>query len=177
MTFGYRRLCVLSLVVVLFGATNVFSQGAATSSISGVVTDTDGGVIPGATVVVTSTATGTKYEVITNGSGAYSVPAISAGTYSVSVSLAGFKTALVTDVRVQIGIPSTVNTKLSVGELVETVTVTGSSAEIINTQTPTVAATLNVDQIANIPTPTRDVLNAVTYLVGVNQAGHRARRD
>jgi hypothetical protein len=51
------------------------------------------------------------------------------------------------------------------------VTVTGASAELINTQTPAIAATLNADQIAKIPTPTRDLLlNAVTYLVGVNQA-------
>ena len=135
------------------------------------VTDTAGGVIPGASVVVTSNATETKFEAVSNSTGAFSVPALSAGTYSVKVSLAGFKTAVITDVRVQPGIPATVNATLEVGSLAETVTVTGASAELINTQTATVAATLNVDQIARIPTPTRDVLNAVTYLVGVNQTG------
>jgi hypothetical protein len=38
----------------------------------------------------------------------------------------------------------------------------------VNTQTATIAATLNVDQISRMPTPTRNVLNAVTFLVGVN---------
>ncbi len=146
-------------------------QGGATSTISGVVTDSAGGVVPGATIVVTSNATGTKFETVTNSTGAYAVPALSAGTYSVTVVLQGFKTAVITDVRVQVGIPTTVNATLDVGNLVETVTVTGASAELINTQTAAVVTTLNVDQIAQIPTPTRNVLNAVTYLVGVNQTG------
>jgi hypothetical protein len=146
-------------------------QGGATSTISGVVTDSAGGVVPGATIVVTSNATGTKFESVTNSTGAYAVPALSVGTYSVTVVLQGFKTAVITDVRVQVGIPTTVNAVLDVGNLVETVTVTGASAELINTQTAAVVTTLNVDQIAQIPTPTRNVLNAVTYLVGVNQTG------
>jgi Carboxypeptidase regulatory-like domain/TonB dependent receptor-like, beta-barrel len=148
----------------------VEGQGAA-SSITGVVKDSEGGVIPGATVTVTSNATGTKFETVTNTTGSFNVPALSAGVYKVTVALEGFKTAEVTDVRAQPGIPTTVNATLEVGTLAETVTVTGASAELINTQTPAVAATLNVDQIAQIPTPTRDLLlNAVTFLVGVNQA-------
>jgi hypothetical protein len=170
MSIGALRI-LFAIGVLALMSSPAYAQGGATSSITGVVTDSAGGVSPGATVVVTSNATGTKFEAVTNSSGAYAVPAISAGTYSVSVTLAGFKNVVVTDVRVQIGAPTTVNARLDVGNLVETVTVTGASAELINTQTPTVVATLNVDQIAQIPTPTRDVLNAVTYMVGVNQTG------
>ena len=99
------------------------------------------------------------------------MPALPVGTYSITVSLAGFKTAVVTDVRVQLGIPTNVKATLEVGALKETVTVTGAAAELINTQTATVTATMNMDQIAQIPMPTREVLNAVTFLVGVNQTG------
>ena len=60
---------------------------------------------------------------------------------------------------------------LDVGELEETITVSGASAELINTLTPAVTATLNVDQIALIPTPTRNALNAVTFMVGINTPG------
>jgi hypothetical protein len=164
---------IVALVIALIGAaspTPAAAQGT-TSSISGVVTDTAKGVIPGATVVVTSAATGTKFEALSNTSGAFSVPALSAGTYSVTVSLSGFKTAVITDVRVQVGAPTSIDVVLDVGSVEEKVTVTGASAVLINTLTPTVTATLNVDQIGQIPTPTRDVLNAVTYLVGVNQTG------
>jgi hypothetical protein len=138
---------------------------------TGVVTDSGGAVVPGATVVVTSSATSTKTETTTNSNGVFTVPALSVGVYTVTVSLEGFKTAEVTDVRLQLGQPTNVKATLEVGTLTETVTVTGASAELINTQTPAVAATLNSDQIAQVPTPTRDLLlNAVTYLVGVNSA-------
>ena len=73
--------------------------------------------------------------------------------------------------RVQLGVPTTLNATLGVGELSETITVSGASAELINTLTPAVTATMNVEQIAVIPTPTRNALNAVTFMVGVNTPG------
>src|SRR5919108_5135425 len=170
MFLSFVRLLLGLFFVPLF-VTALAAQGGATSSITGVVKDSDGGVIPGATVVVTSNANQTKFEAVTNSSGVYNVPALDAGAYTISVSLAGFKSAVITDVRVQPGIPTTVNATLSVGELVETVTVTGASAALINTQTPAVVATMNVEEVAAIPTPTRNALNTVTYLVGVNTTG------
>jgi hypothetical protein len=129
-------------------------------------------VIPGATVVVKSDATGTTYQAVTSSSGAYNVPSLPAGVYTVTISLQGFKTAVITDVRVQSGVPTTVNGVLTVGGVSETVTVTGASASLINTRTATVAATLNVDQVMQIPNATRDLLmGGVTMLVGVNQDG------
>jgi Carboxypeptidase regulatory-like domain/TonB dependent receptor-like, beta-barrel len=166
-----RRVLFASVILVTI-STTVLAQGASgTSSISGEVVDSAGGAIPGATVVVTSDAMGTKFETTTNGNGAFNVPALTVGTYTVNVSLQGFKTAVLTDVRVQLGIPTNVKATLQVGEIKEVVTVTGAAAELINTQTATVSATLNMEQIAQIPMPTREVLNAVTFLVGVNQTG------
>jgi hypothetical protein len=139
------------------------AQGA--TSVSGVVIDTDGGVLPGATVVVTNAA-GTTFETVTNTEGIFNVPALSAGSYTVEVTLAGFK-AYRTEVRVQPGLPVGLNVTLELGTVTETVLVM-SSSELINTQTATVAATLNSDQILRMPTPTRNALNAVTFLPGVN---------
>ena len=162
---------LVALLFAGFGAVSAGAQGGATSSITGVVKDDGGGVLPGATVVVVSNATGSKFEAVTNNSGAYGVPALAAGVYTVTVTLPGFKTSRISDVRVQLGIPTTLNATLGVGELAETITVSGASAELINTLTPAVTATLNVEQIAVIPTPTRNALNAVTFLVGVNTPG------
>ena len=164
-----RRL-LMAAVLVAAGASFALAQGTS-SSISGVVVDSAGGAIPGASVVISSDATGTKFETVTNGEGAFSVPSLPVGTYKVTASLAGFKTAEVIDVRVQLGVPTNVKATLEVGALKETVTVTGAAAELINTQTATVSATMNMEQIAQIPMPTREVLNAVTFLVGVNQTG------
>ena len=84
---------VLALACALVAAP-VFGQGGTTSAtLSGVVTDKDGGLVPGATVLVTNAATGVKYPVqVTNAQGAYSFPGLPSGTYTVNISLQGFKT-------------------------------------------------------------------------------------
>src|SRR5512145_2219648 len=109
---------ILIVVCLLSLSARSYAQGAS-SSITGVVTDTAGGVVPGAAIVVTSNATGTKYETITNANGAFNVPALPAGAYTVTVSLQGFKSAVITDVRVQIGAPTAIKPVLEVGTLAE----------------------------------------------------------
>ena len=64
--------------------------------------------------------------------------------------------------------PSRSRSKSAASKRRSTVT---SSAELINTETATVAATLNSDQLTRMPTPTRNALNAVTFLPGVNTTG------
>jgi hypothetical protein len=158
---------LLAAIATLWSAP-AFAQGGSTSSISGTVVDRDGGAIPGATVVVKNEA-GATFDTVTNTEGVFSVPALTAGTYIVTVSLTGFKTAVIGDVRIAPGQPASVKATLEVGQLEETITVT-SSSELINTQTATVSATLNSDQLNQMPTPTRNALNAVTFLPGVNTA-------
>jgi hypothetical protein len=169
MVRGVKQVSMFVLFVCLLAGTASARQ--TTSSITGVVLDPAGGVIPGAMVVV-NLPNGTKFETITNSTGSFNVPALLPGVYSVSVSLQGFKTAVITDVRVQPGSPSNLKVVLEVGGLAEKVTVAGGSSEIINTRTATVSSTLNVDQIAQLPTATRDLLlGGVTMLVGVNFTG------
>jgi hypothetical protein len=143
------------------------SAQTTTSAISGTVVDSAGGAIPGAAVIV-SNESGASFETVTNGEGVFNVPALAAGSYKVSVSLAGFKTAVL-DVRVLPGTPAAVKAVLEVGAITETVNV-ASSSELVNTQTPVVASTLNSDQLNRMPTATRNALNAVTFLPGINTA-------
>jgi hypothetical protein len=159
----------LSTAVLLaaLAAVPAFAQGP-TSSLSGTVLDSAGGAIPGATVVVKNEA-GVSFEAVSNGEGLFTVPGIAPGVYTVTVSLTGFKTAVINDVRVQSGTPASIKATLEVGQLTETVTV-AASTELINTQTATVTSVLNADQLNRMPTPTRNALNAVTFLPGVNTA-------
>ncbi|MCR4375476.1 MAG: TonB-dependent receptor, partial [Acidobacteria bacterium] len=162
---AWRALGIVCLALSL--GTSAFAQ--ATTSLSGVVKDSAGGVIPGATVVVTENSTGTSYETVTNATGVYSIPGLQAGTYTVTASLTGFKTAQVNTVRIALDTPAAVNMTLEVGALTETVNVT-SSTELVNTQTATVAATLNADQLNRMPTSSRNAINAVMFLPGINTA-------
>ena len=75
-------------LVVLLAAAPAFAQGSGSAAtLTGGVTDPDGGVIPGATVEVKNNATGVAERVYTNTSGVFLVPALSPGTYTVTVSL------------------------------------------------------------------------------------------
>jgi hypothetical protein len=165
MKHRFLSLFVMLALACLVGAP-AFAQG--TASISGVVVDTGGGAMPGVTIVVTNAA-GEKFETVTNTEGVFSVPALGAGTYTITASLTGFKSAKVPEVRIQPGASASVKVVMEVGQLEETITVS-SSAELINTQTPTVSSTLNADQLNRMPTPTRNAINAVTFLPGINTA-------
>jgi hypothetical protein len=160
------------LVLVLCGVTGAYGQS--TGSIAGVVRDVSGGIVPGASVVVKEDQTGIAFQAVTGVNGSYQVPALQAGSYTVTVSLKGFKTAEAKGIRLAPGQPMTLNFTLEIGNLTETVIVL-SDAELINATTATVAATLSADQLIALPTATRNALNAVTFLPGVNTAG--ANRD
>ena len=121
-----RRLFPIALLSLAL-STPAFAQGGATSSISGVVVDTDGGFVPGATVTVKSDSTGAEFHAVTSSVGAFTVPTLNIGTYTVTVSLTGFKTAVLKDVTVTAGVPATVRAKLEVGGISETVVVEGAT--------------------------------------------------
>src|SRR5688572_7917514 len=94
-----------------------FAQGSTTSSISGTVVDSAGGVIPGANVVVKNNATGTTTNAVTSAAGTFNIPALEPGAYTVTISLTGFKNAVIPDVRLTIGTPQTLKATLEVGSL------------------------------------------------------------
>ena len=99
---SWRRLLA---AVVLAGLAVAPAAAQGTSSISGTVADSTGGVIPGATVTVTGEA-GVTLTAVTNSQGVFTVPAIPAGTYKVTVALQGFKTAVIDKVQVVVGTPT-----------------------------------------------------------------------
>src|SRR5262245_8177689 len=131
------RLLTVGILTLAFPAF-ASAQGGNRSSLSGIVVDPAGGVVPGATVVVKNVATSTTSETITNTDGVFSVPALEIGTYIVTVSLTGFKTAIVDEVKVVPGAPAAVKAVLTVGNLEETIVVS-SSSDIINTQTAAIS--------------------------------------
>ena len=145
-----------------------FAQGG--QSLSGVVVDGAGGVIPGASVAVRNNATGESFEATTNEAGAFSVPAIAVGTYTVTITLQGFRTAVVNDVRVVTATPASIKAILEVGSLAETVEVRAGS-ELIQTQSTTVTATIGVEQISELPVPSRNALYFAAMLPGVETTG------
>src|SRR5258708_18167 len=116
-----RRLITVCSLIVCVPAALAFGQGTATSSLSGVVVDSNGGVLPGATVAVKNNATGVTLQLVTNAAGAFSAPSIDAGTYTVTVTESGFKTAVVSDVKLVAATPANLpKITLDIGNVSET---------------------------------------------------------
>src|SRR5450755_4171721 len=95
------RIHSLIAILCLLTAGSVWSQDTK-GTITGRVTDPSGSLIPGAQVVVTNSAMGTKSDLTTNAEGIYRAPALSPGMYQIEVVSAGFKKALRKDVEVRV---------------------------------------------------------------------------
>ena len=151
-------------------ATRAHAQGGATSTLAGTVTDASGAVVPGASVTVKNMATSATSEAVTNEQGLFTVPALNAGKYSVTVTLAGFKTVTLNDIVLNAGVPAGVKVTMEVGGLEEQVVVQAAS-EVVATQSSTVATTLSAKQIRSLPLTSRNALDFVVNLPGVNTPG------
>ena len=144
-------------------------SGTTRTGLSGTVVDSAGGVLPGATVEVKNNRTGVTTTTMTNQTGTFDVPALDAGIYTLTVSLSGFKSIVLTDVELLSGTPRSMKVTLEVGALTESVEVRGGS-QLIQTQSTMVSSTIRVDQISNLPFITRNALNVVVFLPGVDTA-------
>src|SRR5437868_2113914 len=165
-----RMLCLLMAAFVAAAGT-ARAQGSFFTSLSGTVVDSSGGVIPGADVKVKNTGTGAEFNAVSASDGGFTVPSLPGGAYSVTVSLMGFKTATLNEVTLNAAIPATVKVVLSVGTLEENVTVTGDSALVVQTQTPSIATNLTAAQITSLPLTSRNALDSLTSLPGFNTSG------
>jgi hypothetical protein len=123
---------------------------AATGSIAGVVRDTSGAFLPGVTIEAVSPALIEKVRtVVTDGAGAYRIVELRPGTYSVTFSLPGFGSVRREGIELTSSFTATVNAELMVGNVAETITVTG--------QTPVV----DISSARQQTTISRDVLDAI----------------
>jgi hypothetical protein len=151
-------------------ASPALGQGGVTSTISGMVSDHTGAVVPGASVIAVHRATGVSQESLTNSDGTFAFPSLNPGTYSVTVSLAGFRTVVINDVVLTSGSPANLRATLELGTLTEQVTVT-SSSEIVQTISSTVSSTITTNQITKLPLTSRSAMDFVNFLPGVSTPG------
>jgi hypothetical protein len=159
----------MAAAIIALGTT-AHGQGGTTSTLSGVVVDSAGGVVPGAEVSIKHNGTGLTETNVSNSQGAFSFPGLNVGTYTVTISLQGFKTVVINDVVLTSGAPASVRGVLEVGGLEEQIVVS-SASEIVQTQSSTISTTINTNQINKLPITTRSAMDFVTLLPGVTTAG------
>lgn len=125
------------------------AQVAITGKITGVVTDASGAVVPNATVTVKSTALMTPRTTKTANDGSYLVDLLPVGSYEVSVTATGFRTYVQSGIVINAGFTATVSPKLVVGQVAQTVTVTGEP--VVDVKTVEASTTFDQHLLQNIP--------------------------
>jgi hypothetical protein len=155
------------LALVGLAPTCVFAQSQATNgSIEGTITDGSGAVLPGVTVTVTNVETGAARVVVTNENGLFRAPLLPLGTYKVTAELQGFKRFEKTGITLSVGATAVVNAQLSVGQVSETINVTGDSPAL-NTARIDVGHTMSDTEVHNLPLVARNPYNFALVQPGV----------
>ena len=160
MSNAFSRWCVLALLFVPFATSTAWAQ-TFTGGVRGVVTDS-GGVVPGVTVTLLSEDNGASRDAVSNERGQYDFSAVNPGVYTVSAELTGFKKFENKGIRVGTQQFVTLDIKLDVGQLQETITVTGD-APLIDTSNASTGAVIDSKQLETLPSGGRSAfLFAVT---------------
>ena len=146
------------------------SLAFAQASITGVVKDPSGAVLPGVTVEASSPALIEKTRsVVTDGTGQYRIVDLRPGTYAVTFSLSGFQTVRQQGIELTGSFTAIVNAELKVGALAETITVT-SESPIVDVQGTTEQRVLDQTVINTLPTG-RNQYNLGALIPGVSVVG------
>jgi hypothetical protein len=174
MTNVHVRMLSAALLVWVATATPISAQ-ITTGTVMGTIKDPQGGVIPGATIVLVSEARGTRSApAVTNGSGDFVVPNVTADRYTIEVVMDGFKTLSRRGVAVsggdRVAVPALT---LEVGGATETVNVSAEAA-LVQSSSGERSFAISTEQIENLPINHGNFTSLTALTPGVVSGGPSA---
>jgi hypothetical protein len=167
------RGCLFVPLLVLMTASSAMAQNG---TFNGLMTDADGGALPGVSIIVVNLNTGVVREGTTNGQGLFNLPGLEPGTYSITTTLPGFATETRDGVALGINQTLSLDMTMSLAGLAETVTVTGEAPLIEVTQS-TVATSIEATELVNTPLVNRTIAGMLNLLPGATPVAalHRSK--
>jgi hypothetical protein len=162
-TRAFRLLCLLLLIFV--AVTTTYAQ-TETATISGLITDETGAVVPGAEVKLQSVERGAVRTTTTNNAGIYVFPSVQPGQYQIRVDKAGFKQVDFLGLIVNVQDHIEQNFRMQIGSVSESVTVSASDLHI-NTQDATVSTVIDRQFAENLPLNGRSFQTLIYLTPGV----------
>jgi len=175
MEIRFRTLPTLLLVALSIVGGSLFAQST-TQTIQGLVTDSTGAVIPGASVSITNVATGVQNMAETNATGNYTFTLVPVGTYDVRCETPGFKAEVATGVIVETGGQVRQNFALQIGEVTETIEVSAASV-ILQTENAITGSVVENKRIIELPLNGRNMQNLAVLTPGVQFGNRTGRAD
>ena len=149
----FMRAKFVSSVLLLFlalGAGSVSAQTTGAGTITGTVTDPNGGVVGGAAVAVRNTNTGATLSLVTNAAGLYVAPFLPPGMYEITADKTGFGKILRKDLTLQVGQTLTIDIPLPLQTTREIVTVTGEPS-VVDPEKTEMSQVVSATQQENLP--------------------------
>src|SRR5688500_9802468 len=141
---------------------------AVSGSIGGIVKDSTGAVVPGATITITSLERKTVDTTVSNESGFYLKDRLLPGTYEVKAEIAGFKTAVLPRIIVNVDSQTPVDFTLELGAVSEQIEVTGGSP-LLKTDRADVSSNFDSKQITDLPVLDRNFTKFILLTPGTQQ--------
>ena len=168
------RFGTLLVILALIVAAPAAAQNTS-GAVSGTITDTQGGVLPGVTVTLTNAENGNVRTTVTEADGKYRAPGLPPGRYEIKAELQGFATVEVKNIVLTIGLEYPKDISMGVQTLQESVTVTGE-APVVETTRTEVGGVVTQEQIATLPVQDRSVVNLTLLMPGTGQDTARVKR-
>jgi hypothetical protein len=162
--------------VLLFVLSLAIGQAQSTSSLTGVVTDPSGAVVPSAEIVAINSETNARRTATSDSQGRYSLPQMQPSTYQVTAHAPSFSEVVVHDVHLLVNTPSTVDIHFEVGTVQQTVAVSAETAQV-NTQDATIGNAIGTRPITELPFDARNVVGLLSIQPGVTYFGDPSTRD
>jgi hypothetical protein len=157
---------ILLMMAMAFLLGHQLLWGSVTGSISGVVRDISGAVIPDAQVVAINVETGVQWKLATDAHGFYSFQALPIGTYDVGVSKEGFQGYRETGLVLTVNAELTVDVTVQVGAVAQSITV-GSTAVHVDTTSTQMGEVIGSNKITSVPLVTRGYTDLLALQPGV----------
>jgi len=157
-------LSLVTLVSLVVSGTALAQSGTAT--LFGSIKDQQNAGVPGATLILTQTATSATRTVVTDDGGNYRFNALSPGMYSLKVELNGFRTALRDKIDLPVDMSTQLDIPLEMGSLAETVQVT-AEAKVLNTSDASLGNVITGRQVRELPLEARNVVGLLSLQTGV----------
>jgi hypothetical protein len=166
---------LLALLVagVLLDTNIMFGQNTASGTVVGTATDSQGAVVPGATITLTDVTLKTARTAPSNESGQYVFVNVPPGEYTLSASMPGFSTTKIEGLVVSVGSQTTANLKLAVGQTQTTIEVQATNTDL-QTMNAGTGTTVDPAMVESLPAVGRDVATFATMQPGVTPGGNVA---
>jgi hypothetical protein len=159
---------VLFCLSLALSGTGSLEAQMVNATLTGFVHDSSGAAVAAATIVVTNQGTNLTRRTTTDGTGAYTVPALPPGEYRLEVEQPGFKKQVMPGIVLQVAQEARVDVALELGQVSESVTVS-AAAPLINSENPMIGGVVTQERIADLPLNGRNFMQLSLLTGGINE--------